>query len=68
MRRCAKGGDPVVHEGDWLEVRDKDGKLVFANRINHDMCQEMLNRYLVFKADIDMTKENEYHIRVRKCR
>lgn len=68
MSRCAKGGDPVVHEGDWLEVRDKDGKLVFASRINHDMCQEMLNRYLVFKADIDTTKENEYHIRVRKCR
>lgn len=68
MSRCAKGGDPVVHEGDWLEVRNTHGKLIFANKINHDMCQEMLNRYLMFKADINMTKENEYHIKVRKCR
>lgn len=63
MSRCAKGGDPVVHEGDWLEVRDKDGKLVFANRINHDMCQEMLNRYLAFKANINPDEISKIKIR-----
>ena len=53
MGRCSKGGDPVVRYGDWREVYDLGGKLVYASRITQDMCSDMFNRYLAFKANIN---------------
>lgn len=66
MGRCSKGGDPVVHYGDWIEVYDQRGMLVYSARITQDMCSDMLNRYLSFKANIDLDRVSK--IKTRRSR
>ena len=39
-------------EGDWIELKDKQGNLVASFRANERICRQMLDRIIVFKYDL----------------
>lgn len=50
--RCG-GGDFIARQGEWYEVFDEKDNFVYSFKATSDMCKNVLNRYLVFKADLD---------------
>uniref|UniRef100_A0AAU8GE88 Uncharacterized protein n=1 Tax=Salmonella phage vB_SEnST11_KE22 TaxID=3161173 RepID=A0AAU8GE88_9CAUD len=62
MRRCPTG-DFVVRYGDWVEVFTEDGAFLISFKATSDMCQDILTRYLVFKAGMD--PQTPYRIKRR---
>ena len=52
IRRCTKG-DFVVKYGDWVEVFTEDEDFLISFKATSDMCNDILTRYLLFKAGMD---------------
>ena len=63
MKRCDTG-DYVVHYGDWVEVFTEENKFFYSFKATSDMCQNILTRFLVFRADMD--PEMKYKIKRRR--
>lgn len=60
MAKFCKGRRPAVFYGDWIEVYNLEKELVASFKITFDMCEEMLDRMILFKYDL---KPNNYTVK-----
>lgn len=63
MNKRCPSGEYLVRYGDWVEITTLDNVLIHSFTARSDMCEEMLNRYLVFKAG--MEPETKYKVKRR---
>lgn len=63
MNKRCPSGEYIIRYGDWVEITTHDDVLIHSFTARSDMCEEMLTRYLVFKADMD--PGTEYKIKRR---
>ena len=44
--------ETVAREGDWIELKDKQGNLIASFRASERICRQMLDRMIVFKYNL----------------
>lgn len=44
--------ETVAREGDWIELKDKQGNLVASFMVKERICRQMLDRMIVFKYNL----------------
>lgn len=60
MAKFCKGRRPAAFYGDWIEVYNLEKELIASFKVTFDMCEEMLDRMILFKYDL---KPNDYTVK-----